>query len=1122
MGSPLTELMCTNCGAIVKQIDKKMFKCTGCGTLFVLDQDARGDDFLYQKIEVEKIEGGKISSISTEVPTKQIVAREVKLADNFELEVSKDSLLLSKKESVDAVRAFITNNDYVKALEEINRNLSLDNSIGELYFYKILARKHIPQIEKIFGLPFTVEDRNDLETCFENSSPQFISAQLKKLFSNVVVDDQSTRLLLESSIPYSMSEQVLGLKETSRLLEKPFDLVIDKSYRSSFEYLLRSLNNSDVKKYIDYNVRFAKKCPDPAVAKKAIQNVLKVDIGNPEALFSLVTIDLSFEGFCLEETTKDFKQFIEYSSNSDKDIIKVLDHVKSIHPDKLTHKISEFIKKVVGYYSLGFEKLNNYLLDFAYAFLKAGYLQKQDVLFKDAENFLHLCLSIDKNDFRIYWGLCLFAVRAYDDTSAINSQIILKNTPVFTKYIAITSDTPEQKHAFDVSNKQEQRMTLDLKRAKAKKRLKKIFIAVGAGITAEIIAIVVAAVSVNAAEKRERAASNFVLSVTSKENDYKDSMYYDGYVIAFHVSLNNKSSLNISELLGDMRISLNSPNYTWEYNTSLYDYNGGIKAKSVSNFVLTIDERESDKTLALYNASISKLQIEYKLTKITFDTYETQTYSESYQVIKPYGSYGGDTSGEEQEKINEQKYQQATSLFNQGKYEEALAIFETISFYKDSSTYITNCRNAINEQKYQHALSLMDSGNYDEAIAEFESIVDYKDSQSQIYECKYKKAKSLYNSNNLIDSYNLFLEISSYKDSSTYIATIQNDADAVAQGYALAGNYQQAIDLLKGVGETKTTSDLYAACSDAIGGNYRSIVALLNPSKVIVVSGLKALPSQAFYNCENVTEIVLPNTLTTVGSYAFSGCSSLTKINMPDSITTIGEKAFRSCTSLTSFTIPSSLESLGGSILTGCSSLSTITTKLSNKYFIASFFISTPSYVTGTPSWPSTLSKIVVTSGNTIPKGFFSYLPSTVTNIQFAENIVEVGENAFAGADVGLILPTTVKTIGSYAYSSLGYLGDEITLHEGLETIGAWAFQSTTFKTINLPGTLTSIGSAVFGSYGGNNTLKKINFNGTKAKWLSIIHSEWSYGMGQYYEVECTDAIYHHSLYDSETGWTDK
>ena len=122
-----------------------------------------------------------------------------------------------------------------------------------------------------------------------------------------------------------------------------------------------------------------------------------------------------------------------------------------------------------------------------------------------------------------------------------------------------------------------------------------------------------------------------------------------------------------------------------------------------------------------------------------------------------------------------------------------------------------------------------------------------------------------------------------------------------------------------------------------------------------------------------------------------------------------------------------------------------------------------------------------------------------------------------------MILPTTVKTIGSYAYSSLGYLGDEITLHEGLETIGAWAFQSTTFKTINLPGTLTSIGRAVFGSSGGsNNTLKKINFNGTKAKWLSIIHSEWSYGMGYNYDVECTDAIYHRSLYDSETGWTDK
>lgn len=660
-------------------------------------------------------------------------------------------------------------------------------------------------------------------------------------------------------------------------------------------------------------------------------------------------------------------------------------------------------------------------------------------------------------------------------------------------------------------------------------------------------------------EAENMQASNFNFSIISKKNDVSNSKYLNGYVIGFNVSLENKSSLNIKEFIGNMKINLESSNYEYSYNFTLYDKTNGIKENSTKRFLITIDESPTTKALALYNASISKLKIEFKINQINFSNNKTKSYAEEYKVIKPYGSYAEDTDSEKQDKLNKEKYDNAISLYNSGEYEKALKIFKEISSYEDSSTYIEkinkqkyenaislynsgnyeealkifqeiysysdsskyaqNCINEIKEQKYQSALSLLESGEYDDAIKKFQDISSYKDSKTQIMECKYRKAIYLYESKNLLDSYKLFSSIKTYKESSTYMSNIENSVEYLA----LNGEYQKTIDLLKAFGKTESNSDLYAACNSAIQGNYVPFVALLNPTKVIVDSNLTCLQNSAFSNCENVTEIVLPDSLTEIGANAFYKCSSLTTINLPDSIKKIGRHAFYYCTSLRSFKVPSSLETLGEKILEECSSLEEISTKFTVKFPIYRFCtINGGSY--WEDKWTSypNLTKIIITEGNVIPAYFLASLPKTIKQIQFNEDIIEVKDYAFYDSKAEFILPSTVKKIGNYAYS-YSKTPETITLHEGLEYIGEGAFSYSRFETINIPSTVTYIGDYVFDYYGGNSALEKINFNGTKEKWLSIVSSKWNYGMGYYYDVECIDAIYHYSIYSSsETGWKDK
>ena len=474
------------------------------------------------------------------------------------------------------------------------------------------------------------------------------------------------------------------------------------------------------------------------------------------------------------------------------------------------------------------------------------------------------------------------------------------------------------------------------------------------------------------------------------------------------------------------------------------------------------------------------------------------------------------------DKIDSEKYDEAVSLFNDGKFEDALLIFESISTYKDSSDYIIRCRNEINEQVYQEALSLFKLGNYDEAIKKFEEIIDYKDANTMVYECIYQKAIIKYEENKLSEAFALFSEIDFYKDSQLYVNLITDNLNALAIDYATQGEYDEALKILDSIGQDKENSKLYSACLMAIKGIYQDITNLLDLKRVIVYSKLDELTDNAFYDCSLVTEVVLPEGMTKIGAYSFADCYSLNKVILPDSIVKIGDYAFRNCRLLTSFSVPDNLKSIGSNILSGCTSLTKISTKLSNQYSIGSFFCDTPSSLTSNPNWPSSLTEIEITGGDVIPQDFFKFLPNTVLEIKFNENITEIGDYAFSESDVGFIIPETTKKIGDYAYSYLGRIGDVITLPQNLEIIENGSFYGTYFKIINLPGSLKSIGSSVFGSSTTNSYLEKINFDGTKDQWLSIVNLDWDSGMGDYYDVECTDAIFHHSLYDAETGWIDK
>lgn len=85
------------------------------------------------------------------------------------------------------------------------------------------------------------------------------------------------------------------------------------------------------------------------------------------------------------------------------------------------------------------------------------------------------------------------------------------------------------------------------------------------------------------------------------------------------------------------------------------------------------------------------------------------------------------------------KYNEAVSLMENGKYAEAIAVFETLRGYKDSSEKITVCKSEkFLSEKYYEAAVLLEQKNYTGAYEAFSGLGNYRDSVE-----KTKKAKDL-------------------------------------------------------------------------------------------------------------------------------------------------------------------------------------------------------------------------------------------------------------------------------------------------------------------------------------------------------------------------------------------
>lgn len=117
------------------------------------------------------------------------------------------------------------------------------------------------------------------------------------------------------------------------------------------------------------------------------------------------------------------------------------------------------------------------------------------------------------------------------------------------------------------------------------------------------------------------------------------------------------------------------------------------------------------------------------------------------------------------------RYNNAIQSMENGKYEEAIVLFEKVEEYKDSSIKIMECEDALSQIKYNKAMELLDKKQYLEAYEILNDLGSYNDSIIKAKEALYAHANVFYEKGDYDTSNEYFQKLGDYKDSKSKIHT---------------------------------------------------------------------------------------------------------------------------------------------------------------------------------------------------------------------------------------------------------------------------------------------------------------------------------------------------------------
>ncbi len=221
-------------------------------------------------------------------------------------------------------------------------------------------------------------------------------------------------------------------------------------------------------------------------------------------------------------------------------------------------------------------------------------------------------------------------------------------------------------------------------------------------------------------------------------------------------------------------------------------------------------------------------------------------------------------------------------------------------------------------------------------------------------------------------------------------------------------------------------------------------------------------PSALFYKCSALFEIALNGKA--IGSQAFADCRNLTAVHFGDALESIGSQAFLR-SGLKSLDIPATVKAVYSEAFDGCASLESV------RFETGARIGEEVKWGAGTVTdWNSyifagctNLKSVVFSEGQEyVGESMFSGC-TALENVTLSSTITNIYGSAFYNCTKlpKISIPSSVNMVGDSAFLKCSALAD-VEFAEGLTCIGSWGFRQCGIKRAVLPSTLKEMGSYAF------------------------------------------------------------
>ena len=232
---------------------------------------------------------------------------------------------------------------------------------------------------------------------------------------------------------------------------------------------------------------------------------------------------------------------------------------------------------------------------------------------------------------------------------------------------------------------------------------------------------------------------------------------------------------------------------------------------------------------------------------------------------------------------------------------------------------------------------------------------------------------------------------------------------------------------------------------------------------ITIPNGVSEIGGSAFSFCMNLEGVIIPQSVTEIGDCAFAS-SGITSITVPNSVTSIGKMAFSYCENLSSITVLGDRVEFGDMVFEGCDGLTvngninSTAERYAQQYGIAFNPISSSAE-------PIAFEPIT----NNTP--FNNLSDFRIQNVNG-----EVVLKKYIGKKESVLIPDFIYKIGDFAFQSFFPKVKDVTIIDGVTSIGCNAFLCcTSLESVNM---LDSVTVICDGAFDGCEKLHRVNLSG--------------------------------------------